>query len=227
MIRSFRDARRIQPQRDITVTGHRLAVFLFVQGVAVVGAFAGGYFARSDAPASAVSTRVGDPLGRLDAQDPPLDLHFHDVLTGPVRPPALSTAAASPMLAEKSIARASRQATPTKASAGAQSASAKAPPRSALLARAVATRAVRVPDGSRETANWPREGPEKTNWPREGPEKTQADSVVSDDGEVRALDARVRQLAERSARNRARPAAAARAGSTDDELIEAIGEVRR
>ena len=207
MIRSFRDARRIQPQRDITVTGHRLAVFLFAQGVAVVGAFAGGYFARSDAPTSAVSTRVGDPLGRLDAQDPPLDLHFHDVLTGPVRPPALSTAAASPMLAEKSIARASRQAAPTKASAGAQSPSETVPPRSALLARAVATRAVRAPDESRETAK--------------------SDSVVSDDGEVRALDARVRQLAERSARNRARPAAAARAGSTDDELIEAIGEVRR
>ena len=59
-----------------------------------------------------------------------------------------------------------------------------------------------------------------------GPEG--ANAVESDDGEVRALEASVRRLAAKSARTRGAAAKGpTRAGSTDDELYEAIGEVRR
>ena len=61
MIRSFRDARRIQPQRDITVTGHRLAVFLFAQGVAVV----------EQAPVELQQEVPAVPVEPLDSPPPP------------------------------------------------------------------------------------------------------------------------------------------------------------
>ena len=205
---SFRDARRIQPHREVTITRRRVAAVVFLQVAVVGGAFAGGWLLRGEERPSGARAKTTatafDPLRQLDAEDKRVAYTYHRVLTEPRERPPVATESTEP----GAQAAAKPSTAPRVASARAP-----APPRTARPARTQLTaRAV----AQRSRAEEP------------------GDEGGSD--ESRKLEERVRSLAARSARSArsATPAAAgalrkaaAQAASTDDELHEAMDGTKR
>jgi len=191
---SFRDARRIQPHREVTVTGRRVAALVAVQALVAGGAFAGGYLLRGDTVRVVAPARTAalDPLRALDAEDKRVDFTYHRELTEPrERESAPAAVNESPSYAGRSVASRAPAAAPA--------------PRRVVAAR---TRA----STKREPA---------LRVVAEGPRKEDSSDEGGSD-EVRKLDEHVRNLAASSARTKAAKKAAARFASTDDELSEAM-----
>lgn len=141
---SFRDARKIQPRRELTVTGRRIAVVVVAQSMLVAGAFAAGYYLR-EAPvsraAAAAIVSATDPLHALDSEDKRVDYTYEYMLTRPREkaelPPVREEAAAAAAVRSRAGAERADKLPRARASATPK----------VSIARAVAVRAPSEPEG--------------------------------------------------------------------------------